>query len=62
MIRHVTFTCPQTGERVAAFVTGNTKEESSDPYRSVQYTACGWFHAVDPQTGRVLGEPEESSG
>lgn len=62
MIRHITFTCPQTGERGAAFVAGITEEESSDPYRSVHCTACGWFHAVDPKTGRVLGEPEESSG
>ena len=59
MIRNVTFTCPETGERVDVLVPGVPEEEVNDPYRSVTCPACGWSHAVDPHTGRVLGETDE---
>jgi hypothetical protein len=57
MIRHVVFTCPQTGEKADALVPGLPDEEDSDPYRSVKCPACGWYYAVHWRTGTVLGEP-----
>lgn len=60
MIRIVHFICPQTGERADALVPGaaEEKEVRNDPHREVLCFACGWFHSIDPYTGKVLGERE----
>jgi len=57
MMRDVTFTCPQTGEKVTAQMTG---EMRSDLYHAVQCTACGWYHVIHGETGKVLGQSEDS--
>jgi len=56
MIRRITLTCPQTGEKADTLMPGPSDDEQhGDRYRSVQCPACGWFHAVHVETGRVLG-------
>lgn len=61
MIRIVHFICPQTGERTEALMPDVIKEKAAgnDPYQEVLCSACGWFHSVDPDAGKVLGEREK---
>jgi hypothetical protein len=58
MIRIVNFTCPQTGARSSAVVPDGS-EAGAGPYREVLCPACGWFHAVNIETGEVPRDQDQ---
>jgi hypothetical protein len=58
MIRLVNFTCPEAGERASAFVPRWREDDVADRYHEVLCPACGWFHSVDPENGRVVDATE----
>jgi hypothetical protein len=62
MIRNVTFTCPQTGQRVETMLPDVPEQEASDAYRSVPCPSCGWYRAVHCQMGKLFGQAEEECG
>jgi hypothetical protein len=60
MIRIVNFTCPQTATKTSAVVPDVSQDAAPSSYRDVLCPACGWFHAVNIETGQLLGDPDTS--
>lgn len=57
MIRIFNFACPQTATKTSAVVPDVSLSAPSS-YRDVLYPACGWFHAVNIETGQLLRDPD----
>jgi len=53
------FTCPNTSLPVQQWVEGGDVAENE--YRSIVCNACTKVHFINPMTGKVLGQREESS-
>jgi hypothetical protein len=60
MIRIVNFTCPQTAMKISAVVPDASQDAAPSTYRDLLCPACGWFHAVNIETGQLLRDPDAS--
>jgi hypothetical protein len=54
----ILFRCPNTNQNVQAWLADEPPQEG-DLFLPVQCLACRQVHHVNPETGRVLGTPEE---
>ena len=53
------YRCPATGLRVQGWVADDPTENDGETYEALTCTACGRMHAVNPKTGKLLGEDDE---
>jgi hypothetical protein len=53
------FRCPDTGLNVQGWAADDPTERDDDAYEPVTCVACTRIHAVNPKTGRVLGQNDE---
>ncbi len=56
MANLITFSCPQTGMDVQAFLHTREMADRTQPaYEAVKCTACTRLHFIDTTTGKPLG-------
>ena len=52
------YRCPHTNRNVQGWIADDPTERDKDSFEAVTCTACTRVHLVNPDTGKVLGEPE----
>ena len=53
------YRCPHTSRNVQGWIADDPTEGNKDAFEAVTCTACTRVHFVNPNTGKVLGKPDE---